>query len=329
MMNSPRTSELENINANLINLNSTNKYNNFERRTFNPIFTDSKYKNADAKVLGVFERRFRISNGGLIEIKHQTIAKELNCSVRTSYRSVKKLEKDGRLIVIRNWRNSYIFIPPGVEVKNIKSRIENIISNAFEPENDGNENTNKVTKRHNKSANMSPRHLYSKKRSSREQAEPPKKEPPGPPPKPPKKIPSKVSFSEIEKIESDYESHKEMLNDLSEKIIKMKPHRIKFSPKAAIKSHMLIATPINILLIALSGMAKPGAWKKTKYNGFSLLDLHIKWAKEKAGIELQNQNERDSIAEHEKRKRLDREFCKNGQFPFNDHGEIGDKIQWN
>lgn len=173
--------------------------------------------------------------------------------------------------------------------------------------------------------------LY-KKKQKKEQITPTKK-PPGPLPKPQGKNRQAVLLSDINKFELEYEynSHKETLNDLSQKIIDAKPkdRKIRFNPKTAIESHINAGTSVKILLIALEKLAKPKAWKKTRSNGYSLLNRHIEFAKKEADIERQNQNERDSINEHEKRKRLDREFCKNGQFPFNDHGEIGDKIQWN
>lgn len=118
------------VNEQIIILNAQNQYDGFKNRNFNPCFTDCEYKNAPAKVYGLFERLHRARHGGIIDIKQKTIAAQLKCHIKTVRRAIRQIENDGRLIVLRNWQNRYIFLPPGNKIKGIKSQIEAIIAAA-------------------------------------------------------------------------------------------------------------------------------------------------------------------------------------------------------
>lgn len=118
------------INEQIIILNAQNKYDGYKGRIFNPCFSKCGYKNSKAKLYGLFERLHRASHGGIIEIKHKTMAAQLDCHIKTTQRGVLDLEADGILIVLRGWKNSYIFVPPDRQLEDMKARIEAIILEA-------------------------------------------------------------------------------------------------------------------------------------------------------------------------------------------------------
>lgn len=120
------------LNEQIQYLNNQNNYDGYKGRLYNPCFADDEcpYKKSELMIYGLFERLHRATRGGIIEIKHSAIASQCKVHPKTSQRAIKKFEADGRLIVLRYWKNSYIFVPPDRRIDDMKSRIEAIISQA-------------------------------------------------------------------------------------------------------------------------------------------------------------------------------------------------------
>lgn len=238
---------IEQINEQIITLNAANKHDNFKGRTWTPCFSDCEYKGATAKMLGFFERMHKANRGGVIEVKHATIAKELKFSTKTSQRSASQLEKDGRLIVLRYWKNAYIYIPPDKDIADIKSQIEAIVQEAISDESWGQNVSKMGTKCLQDTLIYKERLLESSQEPKPDQ---PTKSPPPKPKKPkPKNQPTAKLFynNQIKKmgeLVSSIKNSCDKINDMAKK------HNNKFNAYQFVGSALKSKENYNIRAIA-------------------------------------------------------------------------------
>jgi hypothetical protein len=91
-----------------------------KKSLFNPVYKGTK--GALGQINGFFARRHRLCGGTIITVTHGEIAEETGYASRTAQRIIKKLEAMGRLIVLRGWKNSYLYLPENI---GIESWLEN------------------------------------------------------------------------------------------------------------------------------------------------------------------------------------------------------------
>lgn len=115
------------INSNTVNITEIKdhlKENNIpnidKKARFNPCYVGTK--GAIGQINGFFARMHKLCGGTIITASHKEIAAETGYNPKTSQRVVRKLETMGRLIILRGWKNKYIYLPENV---GIKSWLEN------------------------------------------------------------------------------------------------------------------------------------------------------------------------------------------------------------
>ena len=91
-----------------------------KKARFNPCYVGMK--GAIGQINGFFARMHKLCGGTIITASHKEIAAETGYHRKTSQRIVRKLETMGRLIILRGWKNKYIYLPENV---GIKSWLEN------------------------------------------------------------------------------------------------------------------------------------------------------------------------------------------------------------
>ncbi len=80
-----------------------------KKARFNPCYVGTK--GAYGQVNGFFARKHRLVGGNIIHATYGEIASETKYSTKTIQRQIKQLELNGRLIVFRAWKNSYLYLP--------------------------------------------------------------------------------------------------------------------------------------------------------------------------------------------------------------------------
>lgn len=80
-----------------------------KKARFNPCYVGTK--GAYGQVNGFFARKHRLVGGNIITATYGEIASETKYSTKTVQRQIKQLELNGRLIVFRAWKNSYLYLP--------------------------------------------------------------------------------------------------------------------------------------------------------------------------------------------------------------------------
>lgn len=101
-------------------LNSNNIPNSNRKDRFFPNYKG--LKGAYGVINGFFASQHRLCGGNIITKTHKEISEATGYNKRTSERITKKMESDGRLIIMRHWKNSYLYLPQNV---GIESWLEN------------------------------------------------------------------------------------------------------------------------------------------------------------------------------------------------------------
>lgn len=91
-----------------------------KKTRFKPIYAGTK--GALGHINGFLANRHRLCGGTIIEATYSDMATDTGYCERTAQRIVKKLESMGRLIILKGWKNSYLYLPENV---GIESWLEN------------------------------------------------------------------------------------------------------------------------------------------------------------------------------------------------------------
>lgn len=282
---------LEIINSQIINLNALNPCDPYRGRRFNPDFEDSPYKGSTALIDGFMARQYQMAKGGIIEVKHKTIAAHIKRSIKTSQRGIKRLESDGRLIVLRHWKNAYIYIPKGRSIDDINNLINAI-----------NSDTERVKSWRQNVSNLGtkcPQDILIRETSLETRSDPPSNDPP---------IPDQNRPIEKQKADPSFGDLHEEIVKTCEEIKAVKPAEKRFNPWAQAVIALRFYMPI-IILAALRAMAKPATWDLIEKNGTGLFRSKLALKAIDYQIAVQNENERQHINQHRQRIEEEKSYC--------------------